>query len=75
MSIDREIDLKGLNCPLPILRAKKALADMQAGQILKVHATDPGTPTDFAQFCRQTGHELMESTQQDGVFQFLIRHR
>ncbi len=56
---DKEIDTRGLNCPLPILRAKKALADMAAGQVLKVVSTDPGSNRDFQAFCRQTGNELL----------------
>ncbi|NLR74958.1 sulfurtransferase TusA family protein [Leeia aquatica] len=75
MHIDRDIDLKGLNCPLPILRTKKALADMSSGQTLQVWATDPGTPTDFAQFCRQTGHQLLLSEQVDGAFHFVLQRK
>ncbi|WP_018151149.1 sulfurtransferase TusA family protein [Leeia oryzae] len=75
MTPDLEIDLKGLNCPLPILRTKKALAAMESGKLLLVWATDPGTPTDFAQFCQQTGHQLLENTQVDGQFRFLIKRK
>ena len=57
--IDREIDTRGLTCPLPILRAKKALNDMSSGQMLKVLATDPGSARDFVNFARQTGHQLV----------------
>ena len=60
MQIDKEIDTRGLNCPLPILKAKKALADMQSGQLLKVVATDPGSVRDFQAFAKQTGNELVE---------------
>ena len=56
---DKEIDTRGLNCPLPILRAKKALADMASGQVLKVVSTDPGSNRDFQAFCKQTGNELL----------------
>jgi tRNA 2-thiouridine synthesizing protein A len=56
---DKEIDTRGLNCPLPILRAKKALADMAAGQVLKVVSTDPGSNRDFQAFCKQTGNALL----------------
>ena len=56
---DREIDTRGLNCPLPILRAKKALADMDSGQVLKVVSTDPGSNRDFQAFCKQTGNDLL----------------
>ena len=59
MNIDKEIDTRGLNCPLPILKAKKALADMQSGQLLKVVATDPGSVRDFQAFAKQTGNELV----------------
>jgi len=58
-TIDKEIDTRGLNCPLPILRAKKALADMASGQILKIVATDPGSMRDFQAFAKQTGNELL----------------
>ena len=57
---DKEIDTRGLNCPLPILRAKKALADMTTGQVLKVVSTDPGSNRDFQAFCKQTGNELLK---------------
>jgi TusA-related sulfurtransferase len=75
MEVHKEVDARGLTCPLPILRAKKALADMQSGQILKVLATDPGSQRDFAAFSKQTGNELVESTSQDKVFTFLMRRR
>lgn len=72
--IDVELDVRGLACPLPILRAKKALSPMASGQVLKVIATDKGSPRDFADFCSKTGHELVSSTEADGAFVFLIRH-
>ncbi|WP_035054757.1 sulfurtransferase TusA family protein [Andreprevotia chitinilytica] len=75
MLADLTIDLSGLNCPLPILRAKKALAQLQSGQMLATTCTDPATPTDFAAFCRQTGHELVESTANNGKFHFIIKKR
>jgi tRNA 2-thiouridine synthesizing protein A len=75
MQVDKEVDARGLNCPLPILRAKKALADMVSGQILKVLATDPGSQRDFAAFAKQTGNEIVESTAQDKTFVFLMRRR
>jgi TusA-related sulfurtransferase len=59
IAADKEIDTRGLNCPLPILRAKKALADMMQGQVLMVVSTDPGSNRDFQAFCRQTGNELL----------------
>jgi tRNA 2-thiouridine synthesizing protein A len=67
------LDAKGLNCPLPILKAKKALKDVPAGGTLEVLATDPGSVADFAAFCRTTGNELVESTQASGTYRFLIK--
>jgi tRNA 2-thiouridine synthesizing protein A len=67
------LDVKGLNCPLPILRAKKALKDVPVGGLLRVLATDPGAVKDFEAFCRTTGNELVESKQEDKVFSFLIK--
>lgn len=75
MDIHKEVDARGLSCPLPILRAKKALADMQSGQILKVLATDPGSQRDFAAFAKQTGNEIVESSTHDKTFVFLMRRR
>lgn len=69
------VDLSGLNCPLPILRAKKALADLPSGTVLQLICTDPGTPSDFEAFCRQTGHALSHHTVQDGKFLFWITRR
>jgi tRNA 2-thiouridine synthesizing protein A len=70
---DEELDASGLNCPLPILRAKKALAGMEAGKVLHIIATDPGSVKDFEAFARQTGNELMESKEEGGKFLFLIK--
>jgi tRNA 2-thiouridine synthesizing protein A len=70
---DQVLDVKGLNCPLPILRAKKALKDVPAGGTLQVLATDPGSVKDFEAFCRTTGNELLESNHADGVFSFVIK--
>lgn len=75
MQVHKEVDARGLNCPLPILRAKKALADMQSGQILKVLATDPGSQRDFAAFAQQTGNALVQTSAQDKTFVFLMRRR
>ncbi len=72
---DLELDARQLACPLPILRAKKSLSQMNSGQVLKVVATDKGAPNDFAEFCRQTGNALLSSTMQGGEFVFLIRRR
>lgn len=70
---DLELDARGLNCPLPILRAKRALNDMDSGQVLHVVATDPGSIKDFEAFARQTGNELIESEEVDGEFVFLVK--
>ncbi len=70
---DQVLDAKGLNCPLPILKAKKALKDVPMGGTLQVIATDPGAVKDFEAFCRTTGNELMESKEDDKVFSFLIK--
>ncbi len=67
------LDTKGLNCPLPILKAKKALTGIAMGEVLEILATDPGSVKDFESFCRQTGHELMSSTQEGNVFKFLVK--
>ena len=75
MQIDKEIDTRGLNCPLPILRAKKALADMASGQLLKVVATDPGSVRDFQAFARQTGNELVEQQQAGDDIIHVLRRR
>lgn len=70
---DQELDASGLNCPLPILRAKKTLSGMGAGQILHIIATDPGSVKDFDAFAKQTGNELLESKEEGGKFHFLIK--
>lgn len=75
MNIDKQIDTRGLNCPLPILRAKKALTDMQSGQLLKVVATDPGSVRDFQAFARQTGNELVEQQTVNGEFIHVLKRR
>lgn len=67
------LDVKGLNCPLPILRAKKALKDVPVGGTLQVLATDPGAVKDFEAFCRTTGNALLESKAEDKVFTFVIK--
>jgi tRNA 2-thiouridine synthesizing protein A len=72
-AFDQELDACGLNCPLPILRAKKTLNGMQSGQILRIIATDPGSVKDFEAFARQTGNSLLESSEGDGKFTFLIK--
>ena len=75
MQIDKEIDTSGLNCPLPILRAKKALAELVSGQVLRVLATDPGSLRDFQAFAKQTGNELLEQHTQDMEFIHVLRRR
>ena len=70
---DMLLDTKGLNCPLPILKAKKAIAAIPTGGMLEILATDPGSVKDFQSFCRQTGHELVSSTQEGNVFRFVIK--
>jgi tRNA 2-thiouridine synthesizing protein A len=75
MNFDIEINTSGLNCPLPILKAKKALAEMQSGQTLKVVATDAGSMRDFRAFTQQTGHELLDQQVDGLVFIHLLRRR
>jgi tRNA 2-thiouridine synthesizing protein A len=71
----KEVDARGLNCPLPILRAKKALAEIQSGEVLRVLATDPGSVRDFTAFSRQTGNELIANGQSDKTFIYYLRRR
>jgi len=73
-TFDRELDVRGLNCPLPILRAKKALGELATGQVLKVMATDPGSVKDFQAFCKQTGNELL-SHSEGSEFTFFMKKR
>jgi tRNA 2-thiouridine synthesizing protein A len=70
---DQVLDAKGLNCPLPILKAKKALKSLESGQTLEILSTDPGSVADFAAFCRITGNELVEQSDDAGVWTYLIR--
>jgi len=70
---DQELDATGLNCPLPILRCKKAMNGMEAGQTIRVIATDPGAAKDFEAYCNQTGHELLSSGEEGGKSVFMIR--
>ena len=70
---DQVLDAKGLNCPLPILKAKKALKSLSGGQTLEILSTDPGSVADFAAFCRTTGNELVEQSDDGGVWTYLIR--
>jgi len=75
MQIDKEIDTRGLNCPLPILKAKRALADMESGQSLKVVSTDAGSVRDFQAFAKQTGNELLDQQTKDNDFIHVLRRR
>jgi tRNA 2-thiouridine synthesizing protein A len=75
MDVNKELDTRGLNCPLPILKTKKALADMESGQVLKVVSTDPGSTRDFQAFARQTGNELVEQTTSGNEFIHVLRRR
>ncbi len=69
----QELDARNLNCPLPILKAKKTINGMGSGEVLKIVSTDPGSVKDFEAFCKQTGHELLESSEANGEFQFLLK--
>jgi tRNA 2-thiouridine synthesizing protein A len=75
MNIDVELDTRGLNCPLPILKAKKALSAMPSGQVLKVVSTDTGSVRDFAAFAKQTGHELLSQTTEGSDFVHVLKRR
>lgn len=72
---DRELDARGLNCPLPILRTKKALSEMQTGGVLKVLATDPASVKDFLAFSKQTGNALLEHSEADGIYRFYLQRK
>jgi tRNA 2-thiouridine synthesizing protein A len=75
MNFDKELDARGLNCPLPILRTKKTLNDLASGQVLKVIATDPGSVKDFAAFAKQTGNELLSSAEAGSEYTFFIKKK
>ena len=70
---DMTLDVRGLNCPLPVFKARKAIRDVPRGGLFEILATDPLAPLDFASFCETTGNELVESTARDGVFRIVIR--
>jgi tRNA 2-thiouridine synthesizing protein A len=72
-TITLSLDLKGLSCPLPIAKMAKAMRDLQPGDVIEVLATDPGSVPDFAAWCRTTGNELLEQSEDAGVFRFRIR--
>ena len=75
MTFDKELDARGLNCPLPILRAKKALNDMQSGQVLRILATDPGSVKDFQAFAKQTGNDLLSQAEANKEFTFFLKRK
>jgi tRNA 2-thiouridine synthesizing protein A len=75
MQVDKELDARGLNCPLPILKTKKSLADMTTGQVLKVVSTDCGSVKDMQAFSNQTGNELLASTEAGGEYTFLLKKK
>lgn len=75
MQFDRELDVKGLNCPLPILRTKKTLSEMSSGQVLRVVATDPSAVKDFQAFAKQTGNHLLANAETDEIFEFYFQRK
>ena len=75
MEFQKDLDARGLNCPLPILKAKKALAEMESGQVLRIVATDTGSVRDFQAFAKQTGNALLAHTVENGEFTFLMRRK
>ncbi len=75
MNFDKELDARGLNCPLPILRTKKGLAELTSGQVLKIIATDPGSVKDMQAFAKQTGNELLSSAEAGGEFTFFMKKK
>ena len=75
MNFDKDLDARGLNCPLPILRAKKALSDMTSGQVLRILATDPGSVKDFQAFCKQTGNELLSHAEAEKEYTFFMKKK
>jgi len=75
MDFDKELDARGLNCPLPILKSKKSLTDMSSGQVLKIVSTDPGSVKDMQAFCKQTGNELLSSVEEGKTYVFFVRKK
>ncbi|REE66746.1 TusA-related sulfurtransferase [Paenibacillus taihuensis] len=73
MNSDKVLDAKGLACPMPIVRTKKSIAELQSGQVLEVHATDKGAKNDLTAWAKSTGHELLSSNEENGVYKFWIR--
>jgi tRNA 2-thiouridine synthesizing protein A len=74
-NFDKDLDVRGLNCPLPILRAKKALTELKSGKVLRILATDPGSVKDFEAFARQTGNQLLSHSEADKVFTFFLKKK
>jgi tRNA 2-thiouridine synthesizing protein A len=74
-TISKTLDVKGLSCPLPIVKAAKAIKELTSGEVVEVLATDPGSVPDFNAWSRSTGHELVEQTTAEGVYRFLIRKK
>ena len=74
-NFDKDLDVRGLNCPLPILRAKKALSELASGQVLRVLATDPGSVKDFQAFAKQTGNQLISYAEADSIFTFFVKKK
>ncbi|MNS53332.1 Sulfurtransferase TusA [compost metagenome] len=75
MEFTKDLDARGLNCPLPILKTKKALAEMVSGEVLRVQATDPGSVRDFQAFAKQTGNQLLEQSQNDDIYTFFMQRK
>jgi tRNA 2-thiouridine synthesizing protein A len=75
MDFQKELDARGLNCPLPILKTKKALTEMASGDVLRVMATDPGALRDFQAFAKQTGNELLAHSEEENVFIFFMKRK
>lgn len=75
IEVDQELDVKGVNCPLPLLKAKMALSKMASGQVLRIYATDAGSVRDFASFAQISGHILLESDEQQGVYVHTLQHK
>jgi len=73
MKSDQLIDARGLACPMPIVRTKKIIAGMESGQVLEIHTTDKGSQSDMTAWCNSGGHELVQSTEEDGVYKFWIK--
>jgi tRNA 2-thiouridine synthesizing protein A len=75
ITVARTLDLKGLSCPLPIVKTSKAVKEMASGELVEVLATDPGSVQDFSAWCRATGNELVEQSHEDAVYRYVIRKR